>query len=68
MFSADKSFEDNLMAFRAKCDELDAECAKILFGHIDILREHGADRAARAIFNGKVSVAIQALADPEPTT
>ena len=65
MFDVNKSLDDNLAAFRAECEKIDAECAKILFDNIDILKKHGADRDARSDFNTKVRQALEALPDPE---
>jgi hypothetical protein len=64
MFDANKSLDDNLAAFRSECEKLDAECAKILFDNIDILKSKGADRDARSAFNIKVKAALEALPDP----
>ncbi|MGC6399487.1 hypothetical protein ACNI3Q_02780 [Sphingomonas sp. FW199] len=64
MFDANKSLDDNLAAFRAECEKLDADCAKILFDNIDVLRLKGADRDARSAFNAKVKAALEALPDP----
>jgi len=61
MFDAHKSFEDNLAAFKTTCEALDADCAKILFDNISLLIEHGSDREARTVFNGKVKAALDAL-------
>lgn len=61
MFEAQKSFDENLVAFKTACEALDAECAKILFDNIDILITRGADRDARSQFNAKVNAALDAL-------
>lgn len=61
MFDAQKSFEDNLTAFKTACEKIDADCAKILFDHIGLLIEHGADRDTRTMFNSKVKTALSAL-------
>lgn len=61
MFDAQKSFEENLAAFKAACGGIDADCAKILFDHIAILIRHGADRDARTLFNTEVKKALDAL-------
>ena len=65
MFDAKKSFDENLAIFRAACEELDAECAKILFDNIDVLITHGADRDARSRFNAQVKSALDALPTAE---
>lgn len=64
MFDAEKSLDENLAFFRAECEKLDPDCAKILFDNIDILRQHGADRGARGTFNARVKKALEALPDP----
>lgn len=61
MFDAQKSFEQNLAAFKAACEGIDADCAKILFNNIAILIKHGADRDARTLFNTEVKKALNAL-------
>ena len=65
MFDVQKSFDENLAIFKAACEELDPECAKILFDNIDILITHGADRDARSQFNAKVNAALDALPTAE---
>ena len=65
MFDPSKSLEDNLLAFKAACENIDAECAKILFDNFDILKKRGPDRDARAIFNASVKKALEALLDEE---
>lgn len=65
MFDANKSLEENLAAFRAECEKIDADCAKILFDNIEILKKRGADRDARIVFNTGVKKALEALPDPE---
>lgn len=61
MFNASKSFHDNLVAFFAKCDTIDADCAKILSDNIDMFLIHGSGREARSKFNAKVKEALAAL-------
>jgi hypothetical protein len=61
MFNAQKSFEENLAAFRAACELIDTDCAKILFDNIAILIKNGADRDARTLFNTEVKKALDAL-------
>ncbi|WP_215764653.1 hypothetical protein [Gluconobacter sp. P1D12_c] len=65
MFDAQKSFEENLEAFKAACEGIDADCAKILFDNIAILIKHGADRDARTLFNKEVKKALDALPTKE---
>lgn len=61
MFDAQKSFADNLAAFEAACEGIDADCAKILFDNIGLLIENGAERDTRTVFNTKVKAALSAL-------
>lgn len=61
VFDAQKSFDENLAAFKAACEALDADCAKILFDNIDILIARGADRDARSQFNAKVNAALDTM-------
>lgn len=63
MFHADRSLDENLVAFRAACDALDPECAGILFNNLATLRAAGADRNARTAFNTSVKLALEALPD-----
>ena len=65
MFDANKSLEENLAAFRVECEKIDADCAKILFENIEILKKRGADRDARNVFNMSVKKAVEALPDSE---
>lgn len=65
MFDVQKSFDENLAAFKTACEELDADCAQILFDNIAILITHGADRDARTQFNAKVNAALDALPTAE---
>ena len=64
MFDSNESLNDNLTAFRAECEKIDAECTKILFDNIDLLKTYGANRDARSQFNAKVKTALEALPDP----
>jgi len=66
MFDPDKSLDENLIAFRAACDAIDPDCAKILFDNLSTLRTAGAERNARQAFNGRIKLAVEALPDPEP--
>ena len=65
MFDPSKSLEDNLLAFKAACENIDADCAKILFDNFEILKKRGPDRDARTIFNSRVKKALGALPDEE---
>lgn len=65
-FDSTKSLEENLAIFRTACDELDPDCAKILFDNLSKLQSTGEaarDRAARAAFNASVKAALVALPD-----
>lgn len=61
MFDTQKSFEDNLAAFKTACEAIDPDCAKILFDNIGLLIKHGADRDVRTAFNENVKAALDAL-------
>lgn len=65
MFNSGKSLDDNLQEFKAACDGIDPECAKILFDYIEILKKNGPDRDARSIFNSRVKKALEALPDED---
>ncbi|WP_135212678.1 hypothetical protein [Vitreimonas flagellata] len=58
------SFDDNLARFRAECEALDPECAKILFDNLATLMPEGdTDRTRQAVqeFNQAVLTALSAL-------
>jgi hypothetical protein len=65
VFDPSKSLDDNLLAFKAACEEIDADCAKILFDNLEILKKNGPDRDARGVFNANVKKALAALPDEE---
>ena len=65
MFDPSKSLEENLLAFKAACESIDAACSDILFDNLDILKEHGSDRDARSTFNARVKKAVEGLPDEE---
>lgn len=68
-FDPTASFEDNLALFRADVEQLDPECARILFDNLATLtrQSDGArDRQAIQEFNRAVLVALNALPDPAP--
>lgn len=53
------------LASARSSDELDTECAQILFENINILIMYGADRDARTRFNAKVNATLDALPTAE---
>lgn len=64
VFDPAASFEDNLARFKAECEQLDAECAKILFDNLAALMPEGdADRTRQSVqeFNQVVLAALRAL-------
>jgi hypothetical protein len=64
-FDGTKDFAENMMAFRAHLEGVDAECAAILFAHIDILQREGdqaRNRSNRTEFNKNVATDLDALA------
>lgn len=66
-FDPTASFEDNLALFRAEVEQLDPECARILFDNLATLagQSDGArDRQAIQEFNRAVLAALNALPDP----
>ena len=65
MFDPSKSLEENLLAFKAACEKIDADCAKILFDNLDILKKYGADRQARFQFDARVKTALEGFPDDE---
>ena len=65
MFDPSNSLEENLLIFRAACEMIDADCAKILFDNLDILKKHGADRQARSQFDARVKKSLEELPDGE---
>jgi hypothetical protein len=69
IFDAASSFEDNLALFRTQAEQLDPECARILFDNLATLTRHGdgaRDRQAIQDFNRAVLAALNALPDPAP--
>lgn len=61
------SFDDNLALFRSQVEQLDAECAQILFDNLALLTRQGdgsRDRQAIQEFNRAVLAALDALPDP----
>lgn len=58
------SFDDNLALFKAECERLDPECAKILFDNLaTLMREGDTERTRQAVqeFNQAVLTALMAL-------
>lgn len=67
-FELSNSFEENLALFKASAEEIDAECAKILFDHLAVLNADGdanPTRATIAAFNQAVQQALDALINPD---
>lgn len=64
-FDPDKSFDENVAAFRAHVEVRDPECARILFDNLDTLTGDGDPsraRQRRAQFNATVAQVLDALA------
>ena len=63
-FKLDNSFADNLALFKAEVEQIDHECAKILFDNLHLLDldgETGPSRAAIAEFHTAVLTGLDAL-------
>jgi hypothetical protein len=63
-FDPAASFDDNLPRFKAECEALDPDCAKILFDNLATLMPEGdTDRTRQALqeFNQAVLAALLAL-------
>ncbi|MCA6111592.1 hypothetical protein [Bradyrhizobium cenepequi] len=63
-FDATLSFDENLALFRAEVEQLDPECARILFDNLaSLIGDGDAARNRRAIeeFHRAVLVAVEAL-------
>lgn len=60
-FDPAASFDDNLARFRAECEILDPECAKILFDNLEIIMRDGDTRQAVQEFNQAVLAALMDL-------
>ena len=60
-FDPAASFDDNLARFKAECERLDPECAKILFGNLETLMREGDTRQAVQEFNQAVLSALMDL-------
>jgi hypothetical protein len=70
-FDPQKSFDENVAAFKAHVEQLDPECAAILFSNLDTLTGDGnPDRARprRTSFNTAVAAALDALPDEDAST
>ena len=68
-FDLAASFEDNLALFRAEAEQLDPECARILFDNLATLTGQGdgaRDRQSIQEFNRAVLAALNALPDSKP--
>lgn len=60
------SFSDNLALFRAEAEQIDVECARILFENLALLaRENDATRTRQAVqeFNHAVRAALDGLSE-----
>ncbi|KYK44769.1 hypothetical protein A1D31_35925 [Bradyrhizobium liaoningense] len=67
-FDPQKSFDDNVAAFKAHVEQLDPECADILFRHLNTLvgdSDPGRARLRRTEFNAAVASALDALPDED---
>jgi hypothetical protein len=63
-FNPDKSFEENVAAFKAYISSLDPHCAEILFEHLNVLvgdADPSKSRVRREQFNSEVAHALDAL-------
>jgi hypothetical protein len=63
-FDLDKTFDENVAEFRSHLEELDPECAKILFDNLPTLLGDGniaRARANRTAFNEAVLAQLKAL-------
>lgn len=66
-FNPALSFDDNLALFKSEVEQLDPECARILFDNLALLTRQGdgtRDRQAVQEFNRAVLAALDALPDP----
>lgn len=61
LFDGEKTFEENLAAFRKHAEGIDAELAEILFEQLSILAGSGDRRSNVAAFNQAVSAALERL-------
>lgn len=67
-FKLDNSFEDNLALFQAEAEQIDPECAKILFDNIHMLDSVGDTAPSRATigeFHKAALTALDGLSKPE---
>lgn len=63
-FALEKSLEENLSLFKTAAEKLDADCARILFENIHILRREGdisRDREAVSAFHKAVLQALDEM-------
>lgn len=67
MFKLESTFENNLALFRAEAEQIDAECAKILFDNLRLLDSGGDSAPSRATigeFHKAVLAALNDLSKP----
>ncbi|MEO1985131.1 MAG: hypothetical protein ABGX47_00525 [Martelella sp.] len=66
-FGLENTFEDNLALFQAEAEQIDPECAKILFDNLNLLESGGdtaPNRATIGEFHKAVLVALDGLSNP----
>jgi hypothetical protein len=66
-FKLENTFEDNLALFQAEADQIDPECAKILFDILHLLDSGGDTAPSRATigeFHKAVLAALDVLSNP----
>lgn len=66
-FKLENTFEDNLALFQAEAEQIDPECAKILFDNLHLLDSGGDAAPSRATigeFHKAVMAALDGLSNP----
>lgn len=66
-FKLENTFEDNLALFQAEAEQIDPECAKILFDNLHLLDSGGDTAPSRATigeFHKAVLTALDGLSNP----
>lgn len=66
-FKLENTFEDNLALFQAEAEQIDPECAKILFDNLHLLDSGGDTAPSRATigeFHKAVLAALDGLSNP----
>lgn len=63
MFKLDNTFEDNLALFQAEAEQIDPECAKILFDNLHLLDSGGDSAPSRVTIGEFHKVILTALND-----